>query len=190
VVDESPVSAYAIVILGDDNYGGNRAARAAELFRAGWPPRVIASGRYLRPYASIAELKEHDFGRSRGTQDFGRASRTSRRRHSPGGPGYRGTGCFAGWKRLIVVTSNYHTRRSGYICERALPPGTILRVVAATDSEYDPANWWRTRLGIRIFTHEFAGMGVAYWEFHYQDVQTSETAMMLFETSPITLRTR
>src|SRR3984957_6202279 len=60
VIDEGPVAADAIVILGDDNYQADRATRAAELIKAGWAPRVIASGRYLRPYASIAELEEHD----------------------------------------------------------------------------------------------------------------------------------
>ncbi len=36
------------------------------------------------------------------------------------------------------MTSNYHTRRSRYICERLFPAGTILRVVAARDSDYNP----------------------------------------------------
>src|SRR5579871_6879642 len=60
IVDESPQPSDAIVILGDDNYNGDRAARAAEIFKAGWAPRVIASGRYLRPYAGISELEAHD----------------------------------------------------------------------------------------------------------------------------------
>ncbi len=57
VVNESPVTSDAIVILGDDNYNGDRAAEAADIFKAGWAPRVIASGRYLRPYAGIAGWK-------------------------------------------------------------------------------------------------------------------------------------
>ncbi len=60
IVDESPQPSDAIVILSDDNYLGERAARAAELYRAGWAPRVVASGRFLRPYASITELMQRD----------------------------------------------------------------------------------------------------------------------------------
>src|SRR5208282_2235482 len=60
VVDEAPQAADAIVMLGDDNYNADRATRAAELFKAGWAPRIVASGRYLRPYASIADLEAHD----------------------------------------------------------------------------------------------------------------------------------
>ncbi len=60
IVDEEPQNSDAIVILGDDNLNADRAARAAELFKSGLAPRVIASGRFLRPYASIAELEQHD----------------------------------------------------------------------------------------------------------------------------------
>ena len=60
IVNESPVTSDAIVILSDDNYNGDRAAEAANIFKAGWAPRVIASGRYLRPYAGIAELEARD----------------------------------------------------------------------------------------------------------------------------------
>ena len=60
IVNDKPAASDAIVILGDDNYGGDRATRAAELFKAGMAPHVVASGRYLRPYATIAELEQHD----------------------------------------------------------------------------------------------------------------------------------
>ena len=29
-----------------------------------------------------------------------------------------------GWKRILLVTFNYHTRRARYICARTFPPGT------------------------------------------------------------------
>src|SRR5271156_1494092 len=60
VVDEGPVASDAIVILGDDNYNGDRATKAAELLKAGWAPRIVASGRFLRSYTSISDLTEHD----------------------------------------------------------------------------------------------------------------------------------
>ncbi len=60
LVDEPAESADAIVVLGDDNYTGDRAAHAAELYRAGLAPQVVASGRLLRPYAGISEMIERD----------------------------------------------------------------------------------------------------------------------------------
>lgn len=177
VVDESPAPADAIVILGDDNYGGDRAGRAAELFKAGWAPRVVASGRYLRPYATIAELEEHDLT-DRGVPQ----TAVVRLEHHAADTREEAVAiaqlaASRGWKRLIIVTSNYHTRRARYICERSLPAGTTLRMVAARDSEYDPDNWWRSRQGIKIFAHEFAGMGVALWELRRSSVQTSEAQL-------------
>jgi uncharacterized SAM-binding protein YcdF (DUF218 family) len=175
-VDEGPVAADAIVILGDDNYSGDRAARAAEILKAGWAPRVIASGRYLRPYASIAELEEHDLT-DRGVP----ASAIVRLAHRAQDTREEAAAISQlissrGWKRIILITSNFHTRRARYICERTFPPGTVLRVVAARDSDYDPDNWWRSRLGIKIFVHELAGMFVAMWEMRHSEVQTSESS--------------
>jgi len=173
VVDDGPAASDAIVILGDDNYAGDRATRAAEVLKAGWAPRIIASGRYLRPYASIAQLEEHDLldrgvpasaiipfaHRSNDTREEGQALAKFLSEH--------------GWKRIIVVTSNYHTRRARYILERVLPRGTTLRVLPANDVNYDPDNWWRTRRGRKIFFHESVGMIVAIVELWHQDPRTS-----------------
>jgi uncharacterized SAM-binding protein YcdF (DUF218 family) len=172
VVDEGPVASDAIVILGDDNYPADRATRAAELIKAGWAPRVIASGRYLRPSASIAELEEHDL-MDRGVPQSAivRLAHRAENTHDEA----QAISQFIlskGWKRIIVVTSNYHTRRSRYICERLFPPGTALRVVAARDSDFDPDSWWHTRLGVKIFAHELVGMIVAMWELRHQEAQT------------------
>src|ERR1700678_3455371 len=60
IVQDPIEHADVIVVLGDDNYGGERAARAAELFHAGWAPQVVASGRMMRTYAGVAELIQHD----------------------------------------------------------------------------------------------------------------------------------
>ena len=60
IVNEPAAQSDVIVVLGDDNYRGDRAARAAELYRAGLAPQVVASGRLLRPDAGIAELIERD----------------------------------------------------------------------------------------------------------------------------------
>jgi uncharacterized SAM-binding protein YcdF (DUF218 family) len=198
VVNETPETSDAIAMLGDDNYNGDRAARAAELFKAGWAPRVIASGRYLRPYATISELEAHDLADHGVPQSaIVRFAHQATDTHDE----CADIGQLMsqhGWKRLLLVTSTYHTRRSRYICERLLPPGTILRVEAATDSEYDPSNWWRTRNGMKAFFHETVGIFVAMWELRHNDVQTKESlldadrkepvARLLPHTSPIDLQ--
>jgi hypothetical protein len=180
VVDESPDNSDAIVVLGDDNYNGDRAARAAELFKSGLAPHVVASGRYLRPYASVAELEQHDLT-DRGVP-AGAIVKLAQHAANTREEAVAISQLLAarGWRRVILVTSDYHTRRSRYICERIFPAGTILRVVAARDSEYDPEQWWQTRGGIKIFVHELAGMPLAMWELRHNSVQTSEPG--LFDT--------
>jgi uncharacterized SAM-binding protein YcdF (DUF218 family) len=183
VVNDKPEASDTIAILGDDNYAGDRATRAAQLFKDGMAPRIIASGRYLRPYASIAELEQHDL-RDRGVP-AGAIIRLDHRAENTREEAYAIAMLISshGWKRILLVTSNYHTRRARYICERAFPAGTILRVVAAPDSEYDPHSWWHTRAGTKIFAHEFAGMFLALWEMRNSNVRTSNSTL-LFSHSP------
>jgi uncharacterized SAM-binding protein YcdF (DUF218 family) len=174
VLDDSPRASDAVVMLGDDNYNGDRATRAAELLKAGWAPRVVASGRYLRPYISIADLEQHDLT-NRGAPASAIVRFPNRAQNTR-------EECTAlsqllaerGWKHILLVTSNYHTRRAGYICSRLLPPGTELHVVAAPDSQFNPDDWWQSRQGEKIFFHEVVGFAAAMWELRHTSVQTTE----------------
>jgi uncharacterized SAM-binding protein YcdF (DUF218 family) len=173
IVDEEPQNSDVIVILGDDNLNADRAARAAELFKSGFAPRVIASGRFLRPYASIAELEQHDLT-ERGVPPAAVVRLTHYATDTrEEATAISGQLAARGWKRVILVTSNYHTRRSRYICERLFPAGTILRVVSARDSDYNPDAWWNTRMGLKIFFHEVVGMPVAIWDLRNKALQTA-----------------
>ncbi len=179
IVSDKPAASDAIVILGDDNYGGDRATRAAQLFKDGMAPRIVASGRYLRPYATIAELEQRDL------TDHGVPAGAIVRFDQHAENTKDEAAALAqlisarGWKRILLVTSNYHTRRARYICERSFPAGTILLVVAAPDSQYDPHSWWHTRAGAKIFAHEFAGMLLAIWEMRDSSVRTPDSTRLL-----------
>ncbi len=174
IVDDSPSHADAIVMLGDDNFTSDRAARAAQLYKAGWAPQVVASGRYLRPYASIAELEEHDL-EDRGVPRAAIVRFANRAENTR-----EETAAIAQlisrreWKRILLVTSSYHTRRSRYLAERQFPPGTTLRVLSAPDADYDPQSWWRTRAGLKIFSHECVAMIVALWDMRHKEAQTTD----------------
>jgi uncharacterized SAM-binding protein YcdF (DUF218 family) len=68
------------------------------------------------------------------------------------------------WSSVIVVTSNYHTRRARYIFSHVFPPQTRVRVSGARDGDFDPDHWWQTRKSLKAFVRELAGMVVAMWE--------------------------
>src|SRR6202451_4597077 len=173
IVDETPQVSDVIVILSDDNYEADRATRAAQLFRSGMAPRILASGRLLRPYAGIEELMQRDLKalgvpanaivpvthRGTNTREEAIADAQAIAAH--------------GWKKVLLVTSNYHTRRADYIFERTLPKGTELRVVSAPDTEYDPSHWWENRAGLKRFLCETASYIVCLWELRHNEVQTS-----------------
>jgi uncharacterized SAM-binding protein YcdF (DUF218 family) len=78
VLDEPAAQSDAVIVLGDDNYAGDRSFHAAELYREGVAPIVVASGRLLRRNAGMAEMMEHDL------ESFGvpRRSRRSDEAHS------------------------------------------------------------------------------------------------------------
>ena len=178
VVDDSPEKSDVIVMLGDDNYTADRASRAAELFKSGLAPRVVASGVYLRPYASAAEFEQHDLV-ARGVPQSAivvLAQHAGNTREEAGAIAQLLSS--RGWKRVILVTSNYHTRRARYICERVFPAGTVLSVTAARDSQYDPEHWWDSRQSIKLFFHESVGMPLAIWELRHRSVQTSEEGLV------------
>jgi uncharacterized SAM-binding protein YcdF (DUF218 family) len=62
----------------------------------------------------------------------------------------RRTAVARGWRRLIVVTSKFHTRRGGFAVRREMG-GSGIEVIMR-GSRYDPADprhWWRTRNGVR-----------------------------------------
>ena len=181
VLDDPAAASDALIVLGDDNYAGDRAFRSAELYRAGVAPVVVSSGRMLRKNVSLAEIMAHDlesFGvpggaivkldhRAQNTRE--EANEVSRLVSS------------RGWKRVFLVTSNYHARRARFIFERVLPVGITVRVSGARDSEFDPSRWWVTRQGQKLFLTELAGYVVAWWELRRAPASGAGAALISTE---------
>jgi uncharacterized SAM-binding protein YcdF (DUF218 family) len=164
VAEDELQPADAIVVLGDDNYPADRATRAAELFHARWAPVVVPSGRFLRPYASLADLMARDLAernvppnaivplrhRAASTREEAAAVADLARERR--------------WRRLIIVTSSFHTRRSRFIFRDVLPSDLEIRIASATDSGFDPHSWWQSREGRKIFVRESLAWSLALWE--------------------------
>ena len=169
IVDDAPGPADAIMILGDDNLQADRAARAAELYRAHWAPHIVASGRPLRPYISIPDLEKRDL-MERGVPEsaivpYPRPVADTKEEAEA----LRRLAVERGWRHVLVVTSTYHTRRTRFIFYRIWPHDYEFRVIAAHDSEFDPDSWWRTREGLKLVLHETVGIFVAAWELRHAE---------------------
>ncbi len=173
IVEDANSKADALIVLSDDNFYADRATRAAELFREGKAPIVVASGRRLRPMAGIAELMEHDLVERGVPKD-----KIVRLAHDADNTQEEAEALTKlavqrKWHSVIVVTSNYHTRRARYIFRRVFPQGIEVRVASAHDGDFDPQHWWEKRKSVKRLTREFAGMAVAIWELHGKS-ETSE----------------
>jgi vancomycin permeability regulator SanA len=177
VLDEPVAPSDAVIVLGDDNYAADRAFHAAELYRQGVAPVVVASGRMLRKDVSLADVMQHDletFGvPTAAVVKLAHRAQNTREEAAQAAQLIKARG----WKRIVVVTSNYHARRARFIFENTLPPGVTLRVSAARDSEFDPSHWWETRQGQKLFFSELAGYVVARWELRDSATSEHETAL-------------
>jgi uncharacterized SAM-binding protein YcdF (DUF218 family) len=164
VVEDPLEKSDAIIVLSDDNFYADRAAHAADLYRHGWAPLVVASGRKLRSYAGVAELMQHDLvergvpkdkiltvaHNADNTREEAQILLRQAVEHK--------------WHSVIIVTSNYHTRRARYIFVRIFPQQIGVTMSGANDGGFDPQHWWQSRLGLKEITREWAGMVVAMWE--------------------------
>ena len=164
VVEDPPEKSDAIIILSDDNFYADRATRAAELFRQKLAPVVVASGVRLRPNAGIAELMTHDLI-ERGVPrenilPFPQDADNTREEVQFLQKLVREKN----WKSVIVVTSNYHSRRAKYIFGKILADSVTVRMAAARDADFDPQHWWEHRKSVKRFFHEIVGSVVSWWE--------------------------
>ncbi len=179
IVDEPAAHADAIIVLGDDNFYADRATHAAELYRQGVASAVVASGRRLRPNAGVSELVEHDLvergvpkdkivkfdhdaDSTRGEAEA--LAKLTRDRH---------------WKWVVLVTSNFHTRRVRYVFTRVFPATISVSVASARDGDFDPERWWEKRKSIKLFIHEVAGLLDAMWELRNSGSDSSTNGMTM-----------
>jgi uncharacterized SAM-binding protein YcdF (DUF218 family) len=164
IVEDQLEHSDAIIVLSDDNFYADRATRAAELFRRGMAPEVVASGRRLRPFAGIAELMVHDLSERGVPKDKIEAFAHDADNTREEAQALVKLAARKKWRGVIVVTSNYHTRRVRYIFARVFPSDIRVRIGSARDGDFDPEHWYQHRESIKQLTREMAGLVVAMWE--------------------------
>jgi uncharacterized SAM-binding protein YcdF (DUF218 family) len=148
-----PEKADAALVLAGDAWG-YRILTAARLARDGFVPKVLVSGpdgayglhecELAIPFAVKRGYPESYFVHmehsARSTVAEAQAVLPVIRR--------------MGFKRIIVVTSNFHTRRAGAIFRKAAPDLKII-VVAAPDENFTTDGWWHSREGQKTFLVEW-----------------------------------
>jgi uncharacterized SAM-binding protein YcdF (DUF218 family) len=157
---EEPRHAQAALVLAGDFYG-NRVLKGAELARGGYVPKVLVSGpagtygyyedQLAIPFAvkdgypeSYFEGLEHN---ARSTQEEADYTIPELRRR--------------GIHDVLLVTSNFHSRRAGRIFRKSAPD-IHFTVIASPDVHFAPGSWWHDREGRKTFLYEWEKT-VASW---------------------------
>lgn len=149
---DPPQKADVALVLGGDSWG-HRILTAGQMVRDGYVPKVMVSGPdglydnhecdLAIPYAVRHGYPEayfiHAEHSARSTVAEARTLIPVLRK--------------AGYKKIAIVTSNYHTRRAGNIF-RALAPDLTFVMIAAPDEHFTPDGWWRDRESQKTFLNE------------------------------------
>ncbi len=152
IYSQAPQSADIILVLAGDFYGP-RVLKAAELAKQGYAPLVLISG---GPYDhgtegdyAIAFLATHGYSK-RSFESFGHNARSTieeaialrrelRRRHV---------------KRVILVTSDFHSRRSAIVF-RLFCPGIDFISVPGAEPYFHADRWWMDNHSRALFYSEW-----------------------------------
>ena len=142
----------ALVLAGDGE--GNRILTAAQLARRGYISRVLVSGPsgiyglhecdLAIPFAVKAGYPESYF------LHFENDARSTKEEAQEAVARLRQLGAH----KILLVTSDYHTRRSGKIF-RAAAPDLEFIVVGAPDTSFTTDGWWHNRQGEKIAFNEW-----------------------------------
>lgn len=155
-----PEKADAIFVFAGDGMG-NRITKAAELVREGYAPVAIVSGpqAYYGVYESdlaISFAVREGYPESY-FESFENYAHSTEEEVDAAAPMIREHGIH----RLLLVTSDFHTRRAMKQMQRALPD-VELTMVAAPDGYFSPDGWWKSREGRKTFFYEWVKT-VATW---------------------------
>ena len=158
------VKADAIFVLSGTRV--ERPLEAADLYKEGWAPLIVLSpgrpeaGEFLLRDRGIVLPTETELSRDALVQigipatavaaTFGYIDNTAQEAAL-----VRAMVTKNRWRRVIIVTSKYHTRRAAFAFRRALE-GTGVQVImrASRYDPSDPARWWRSRPDFRFASSE------------------------------------
>jgi len=157
-----PVVADAVVVLGGDG-GTGRAARAGELFRAGFVRQVVLTGGNGKPGAALDAQADPrvklltGMGVPFSALLFDSASRNSWEEALNGGRMMEENG----WRRVLVVSDPPHLRRLALAWGHALrEEGQQFVLVASAADWWHPDGWWRDQRSARFVGRETLGLVV------------------------------
>jgi uncharacterized SAM-binding protein YcdF (DUF218 family) len=154
---QEPAHADVILVLGGD-WTGQRILTAAELARRGYAPRLWVSGPMVLYGVNEATLAinyavEHGYPRS--LFEIKTVPATSTRQEAMK---FKEEFAKNNIRRILLVTSDFHTRRAGSIFRNALGDQYQVIVIAAPYMYFHAGDWWKFREDRKTVFYEWSKM--------------------------------
>ncbi len=160
IQEDALARADAIIVLG--GAPTERGPVGAQLLREGWAPLMICTGERVNEVLALhgitrteaalsldaARLDSADVRKAQllevgtSTQEEAEAVRDFAVENS--------------FERIIIVTTEFHTRRAGRVFRKALEPAGITVIMrAAPGTDYMAERWWATEAGLIMVNNEW-----------------------------------
>ncbi|MDZ7639595.1 MAG: YdcF family protein [Bryobacterales bacterium] len=157
---DAPVKSDGIVVLAGDGYG-YRVQTGAELAKQGYAPLVLTSGAAWIYGVCECDLAIDYAVRNGQPRELfeplrNEASSTETEIHAILVEAQR-----RNWKSILVVTSDYHTRRTRFLMDRLKPDSLTVNIVGSPDRFFRPEQWWWHRESRKTFLSEWTKLGAA-----------------------------
>ena len=161
LVKVDPPGPAEIVVVLDGDGTGHRILKAAELVRTGFAPKALVSGG-AGNYGNYACDLAIPFAAHHGYPEsyFIHLENTAKSTETEAQVALQWIRA-KGYRRVLLVTSDYHTHRAGSIYKRQAPELTFI-TVAAPDDWFTANGWWHNREGRKTFLYEWMKT-VANW---------------------------
>lgn len=151
---DAPAPADAAVVLAGDR-DGYRVLTAANLVRRGLAPKaLVSSGEMIYGIYESELAIRFAVGRGYPAEYFepvNTGANSTAEEISRLLPELRRRGC----RSVLLVTSDYHTRRARAVFQRLSGGDPRVLVIGAPAPPFAPASWWQTRPGRKIFLQEW-----------------------------------
>lgn len=155
-----PIVADAVIVLGGDG-GNGRAAKAGELFRAGFAGQLVLTGVSGKPGAAVGVKNDprvkflESLGVPASVLLFDSVSRNSWEEAL----NVRRIMDEKGWRRVLVVSDPPHLRRLQLAWGHALSDGGRHFALVASEADWwNPDAWWRNERSARFVGRETLGL--------------------------------
>ncbi len=156
LVEDDPLQKCdAAVVLSGEPGDGLRTRAAVKLYKEGWVRKIVLSGArgsfnhhesdFSQPLAISLGVPRDD------TIAVPHSALSTLEEVQTLAPQIEQKGL----RSIIVVTSNYHTRRAARYFRRVSRGRLEVRAAAATDNWFFVDSWWHTREGLKTFFYEF-----------------------------------